>query len=138
MRSETEIVAGAVDRPAFSNGTEWFDWNERWCGTCQTPSEKSWRDYEAGKRKNPHRDYPSGCPLIACVIAYEKTPTEFLEQPFESRDRYHCIEHRGPDDGGEPGLPRPKPDPPGMDGLFDRPERTIRMLSQPSPSEVHA
>ena len=129
MRTEPEIVADARDKPAFSNGTEYYDWWGRWCADCQAPAEKAWRDYEDGKRKAPLRDYPSGCPLIACVIAHNKTPVEFLEQPFESGDRYHCIEHRGPDDGN--GEPKPKPDPPGMDGLFERPDRETRMLAQP-------
>ena len=130
MRTEAEIVASARDTPPFSNGTEYYEWSGNWCDNCHTPAEKAWRDFEAGKREQPLKEYPSGCPLLACAVAHSKTPIEWMEQdPFSLADRYHCIEHRGPDDGGHE--PRPKPEPPNMDGLFERPERGVRLLSQP-------
>ena len=66
-----------------------------------------------------------------------KTPVEWLEQDSTDGvrlgDQYHCIEYQGPDDGGEP---RPTPEPPNMDGLFERPERGVRMLKQFERPEV--
>jgi hypothetical protein len=64
-----------------------------------------------------------GCPLLT-VTLLDKTPAEWLEQPCGEYgpslgDTYHCIEHRLPGSGG--GEQRPKPDPPGMDGLLPRP-----------------
>jgi hypothetical protein len=136
MRTVEEIFASARDVPPFSNGTEGYGWMENWCWRpCMNPAEVAWRRYEDGKRKTPPKDYPGGCPLIMCAMD-EKTPVEWLDQwdgegPYPIADRYHCIEFRGPDDGDDGGEPRPRPDPPGMDGLFPRPERAIRMLQQP-------
>lgn len=129
MRTYLEIEADARDEPAFSNGTEYEAWFENWCARCQHPAEKAWRAYEAGKRKTQLKGFEGGCPLTMCAIATEKTPIEWMPQPgFPFGDQYHCIEFRGPDnDGGRE--PRPKPPPPGMDGLFPQPERRRRMLT---------
>lgn len=99
-----------------------------WCHRCHNPVEKAWQDYEAGKRKTQLKGYEGGCPLLMASYV-GKTPAEWMEQPDRIHD-YHCIEFRGPDEGG--GEPRPKPDPPNMDGLFDRPDRRVRMLQQES------
>lgn len=141
MRSYDEIMATARDERPFSNGTEGYGWMENWCWRpCHNPAEKAWQDYEDGKRKHPHKDYPGGCPLLLAALM-GKTPAEWLEQPRHDElitlgDQFHCIEFQGPDDGG--GEPRPKPDPPGMDGLFERPERQVRMLKQPEREAVMA
>lgn len=133
-------MATAADHPPFSNGTEGYGWMENWCyRPCQQPDEVAWQRYEAGKRKTAPRT--SGCPLILCALA-GKTPTEWLYQWEDGAqypiDRYHCIEFRGPDGPGgtgpAAGPPRPKRDPPDMDGLFERPERRVRMLKQPEPA----
>src|SRR5271168_3567774 len=135
MRSYDEVYATARDEWPFSNGTEGFSWMENWCyAPCRNPAEVAWQRYEDGKRTTAPKDFPGGCPLIQ-VALMGRTPTEWLEQPLVNGlmvlgDQYHCIEFRGPDDGG--GKPRPRREPPGMDGLFPRPERTLRMLKQPA------
>jgi len=130
MRTQAEITATARDKPPFSNGTEGHGWMENWCYRCHNPAELAWRRYEEGKRKTAPTEFPGGCPLI-CVALLGKTPTEWMEQPeYRYGDQYHCIEFRGPDGGGN-GEPRPRRDPPGMDGLFPQPERRTRMLKQP-------
>jgi hypothetical protein len=143
MRTEQEILAAAVNEPPFSNGTEGYGWMENWCWRpCMNPVEKAWRDYEDGKRKHPMKGYESGCPLLLAAL-YGKTPTEWLKQD-SGPDQYHCIEFRGPDDGGGDDPfggppahpPRAKREPKDMDGLFPRPERRVRMLKQPEPELV--
>lgn len=120
MRKLNEVMDAARDDPPFSNGTEGEIWMGRWCGNCYHPVEKAWQDYEAGKRETQLEGYEGGCPLI--MAAYSGvTPSEWLEQ----EDGFHCVEFRGPDYDGEP---QPLPDPTGMDGLFDEPERGVRML----------
>ena len=116
----------------FSNGTEGYDWMYRWCDRCQHPVEVAWQKYSNGKRKTQLKGYEGGCPLLMAALAGH-TPAEWLEQD-QGIDRYHCIEFRGPEDGG--GEPRPKPDPPNMDGLFPTPERRVRMLKQAERQEV--
>lgn len=125
MRSSADILATARDTPPFSNASEADIWKANWCDRCHNPVEKAWQAYESGKRKTQLKGYEGGCPLIMCAYLGQ-TPTEWLEQP--GHGDYQCIEYRGPDDG--PGEPRPRPDPPGMDGLFDQPERRTRMLKQ--------
>lgn len=139
MRTYEEIYATARDTPPFSNGTEGYGWMENWCwAPCHNPAEKAWQDYEVGKRKTAPKEFPGGCPLIICAMM-GRTPTEWLDQWKEGEpypiDRFHCIEFRGPDDGGGDPSPRPKREPPDMDGLFPRPERRIRMLKQPEPRQ---
>jgi hypothetical protein len=137
VRTYDEIMATARDEAPFSNGTECSAWMENWCWQpCFNPAEKSWQDYENGKRKHPHKDYPGGCPLIMAALN-GKTPTEWLEQDstdgIRLGDQFHCIEFRGPNDGGSDSAPRPRRDPRGMDPLFPQPERHVRMLKQPEP-----
>lgn len=108
----------ARDEPAFSNGTEGYAWMGNWCDQCL--------------RDAPHRNMGkgSGCPLVM-VALMERTPAEWLDGPRDEHgryslgDQYHCIEFKPPGGGGYE--PRPKPEPSDMDGLFERPERTVRM-----------
>ena len=127
MRNYAEAYAAALDERPFSNGTEWEIWAANWCWRpCCTPVEKAWQEYERDER--PLEDwFDGGCPLIL-VSMMGRTPSEWL--PQEGFGDYHCIEYRGPDDGDDPE-PRPVPDPPGMDGLFERPEPTVKMYVQP-------
>lgn len=134
MRSEEAILADARDEAPFSNGTEGYGWMENWCWRpCQTPAEKAWQAYENGDRKKPLKAYPGGCPLIMAAMI-GKTPVEWLDQwdgksPYPIATRFHCTEFIPPDEGGgNPGPPRPRREPPNMDGLFPRPPRAIRML----------
>lgn len=114
--------------PPFSNGTEGYGWMANWCDGCL--------------RDAPFRNGlkgASGCPLIAVAMLEQKTPAEWLDGPRDEHDRYsiedqyHCIEFKAPGGGGEP---RPKPEPPQMDGLFERPERQTRMYVQPQETRV--
>lgn len=111
---------------AFSNSTEWECWSYNWCERCLR--DAPFRNMGKG----------SGCPIILVAMLGEKTPAEWLEQPrdeegrYSLTDRYHCIEAKFPGDGGS-GEPRPKPEPPLMDGLFERPARGTRMYVQPQP-----
>lgn len=137
MRTFDEIYADALDKPAFSNGTEGMAWTGTWCANC--------------KVEDPHRNglpgNDQGCPLSLTSLL-NKTPVEWLEQPWQQidgrpegevapslYDRYHCIEFR-PRGGGGGREPRPRPEPPDMDGLFPRPERAVRMLTplEPAPA----
>ena len=137
MRTYEEIYETARDTPPFSNGTEWELWSANWCfAPCFNPAERAWARYEEGKRKTAPKDFPGGCPLIQCAMM-GRTPTEWLEQPDDGYQRdYHCIEFRGPDGGGGAGggPPRPRREPKDMDGLFERPQRRVRMLKQPEPA----
>lgn len=134
MRPAREIMADARDEAPFSNGTEGYGWMENWCwAPCMNPVEVAWREYEEGERAEQLEGYEGGCPLIMCAMI-GKTPVEWLdtwdgEGPYP-RDRFHCIEFRGPDDGDDPE-PQPVPDPPNMDALFPRPEPHPRMYVQP-------
>lgn len=122
MRSFSEIERDARENPAFSNGTEGHAWEANWCHRCV--HDAPFRNMGKG----------TGCPILAVALLGDKTPAEWFEQPWGERgprlgDRYHCIEFRTPGEGCS--APRPQPEPPGMDGLFERPERRSRMLVQP-------
>lgn len=121
MRTYEQIMADARDGQAFSNSDEGYDWMDRWCGPCVNDDEN--RLHQGG-----------GCPLILASLMHKK-PVEWLEQPADTPDRWHCIEHRGPDDG--PGEPQPIPDPPGQPGLFPRePHEGVRMYADSVPKTV--
>jgi len=113
-------------KAAFSNGSEYEMWEPAWCGRCL--HDAPFRRMGKG----------IGCQILAAAVFEECIPAEWLEQPPESypRDAYHCIEFKVPGQGG--GEPRPQPDPPGMDGLFPRPERQTRMYVQPQPDHIEA
>ena len=129
MRTLDEIMKTSPETPPFSNGSEGSNWMASWCDRCHHPVEIAWQKYSNGQRKTQLKGYEGGCPLLMAAYAGH-TPAEWLEQPDHT---YHCIEYRGPDDGS--GEPRPKPEPPGMDGLFETPERKVRMLKQADMTE---
>ena len=134
MRNYPEIAASASFFFNDTATTEIYTWMENWCYRCHNPVELAWRRYETGERKTAPKDFPGGCPLILAAMN-GLTPSEWLEQDrFRLGDQYHCIEYRGPDEGG--GEPRPRPEPRDMDGLFPRPERRMRLLKQPDVLEV--
>lgn len=114
--------------PAFSNSTEWELWSARWCTQCS---------------RDAFANYGAGCPLVTIGLC-GRIPAEWIESPPEQvftetgmnvGELYHCVEFR-PRGGGDPE-PRPKPEP-DQDGLFERPQRTTRMLRQHQPREIHA
>lgn len=125
MRYLNDVMENSRKGTAFSNGDQGYGWMSRWCDRCHNPVEVAWQKYSNGQRKTQLKGYEGGCPLLMAAMTGEVIPTEWMEQP-DGADRYHCIEFRGPDDGS--GEPHPKPEPTGMDGLFDRPERRTRML----------
>ncbi len=113
--------------PAFSNSTEWDLWSARWGALCS-------RDVFA--------NYGAGCPLVTIALC-GRIPAEWVESPPEQvftesgmnvAELYHCVEFR-PRGGGDPE-PRPKPEP-DQDGLFERPERGVRMLQQRKVTVAH-
>lgn len=124
MRTYDEAKTEAREGSPFSNGTEGEMWMSRWCERCSNDPV------------DPEEQATNGCPLI--LIALEAhTPAEWLPQPFESPDRYHCIEYRSPDDG--PGEPQPIPDPPGQPGLFPRADfEGVRMYADSVPTKEKA
>jgi hypothetical protein len=123
-----DAVKRSRDVRPFSNGTEGYGWMANWCDRCLC--DAPFRNTGKG----------SGCPLIGVAMLAGRTPAEWLDGPrdelgrYSIEDQYHCIEFRAPGSDGNP--PRPKPDPPDMDGLFERPERATRMYVQPQPVEV--
>ncbi|GIH26018.1 hypothetical protein Aph01nite_43280 [Acrocarpospora phusangensis] len=120
-----EAYAKALDRPAFSNGTESECWFESNCYRCV---------HDAPFQRGTATE---GCPLI--MVAYmERTPAEWMEKN-RSRlgDQYTCIYFRDEDDPG-PDEPTPIPDPPGQDALFPREsfERPCRMFADTRPVDA--
>ena len=72
MRNYDEIIADAIDRPAFSNGFEWDHWSANWCDRCKL--------YET-------------CPLVDVSLIEQKTPVEWIvREPMGLADRYECTE----------------------------------------------
>lgn len=130
MRTLDEVMSSAAEGSPFSNGTEGHAWMANWCNRCHHPVEVAWQKYSTGERKTQLKGYEGGCPLLMASMV-GKTPTEWLEQDrLRLGDQYHCVEFRGPDEGGD-AEPHPLPEPPDMEGLFARPERHVRMLKQP-------
>lgn len=112
MRTYEEIERDARDKMPFSNSTMGELWMGNWCDRCLVDA--------------PYRNglNPTGCPLIL-VALIGKTPVEWMES--DRIQYYTCLEARFP--GDDRREPRPKPDPPGMQELFPRPERQTRMLT---------
>jgi hypothetical protein len=109
MRTEEEIYASALDRPAFSNGSEWEIWSANWCQKCV--HEKALRE---------GRD-SLGCPLVAVAMCHGRTPIEWLTpDSTEGPDDYHCIEFRNEDDGRGGNGGRPDDPIPGHGVLIPR------------------
>jgi hypothetical protein len=116
----------STEEHTFSNSTMFEIWSSHWCARC--------------RREAPLRaglPNAQGCALVG-VAELGRKPAEWLRQQDEDLTRdggydvanlFHCIEFRPP--GGGAGEPRPKPEPPNIAGLFDRPERRARMFVQP-------
>ena len=103
---------------AFSNGTEWEMWAANWCyAPCQ-------RDVLF------QRDISkTGCEILFRAMFGDEVPPEWVRQPDESHDRYHCIEFRPP--GWRKPEPQPQPPPQPGPGLFPKPEQGVQILIQP-------
>lgn len=119
MRSHDEIDDAAIDKPAFSNGTEGYAWQDNWCSNC----------------KHDDEEREIWCPILG-VALMGKTPSEWIEQPWGQvkgqpegvlapalGDAYHCVEFEPRDDDGdeEPEPPEPRWDPemPGQTTIFE-------------------
>lgn len=112
---------------AFSNSTEYEIWSSSWCDRCTKDA-----DFQAGKTN-------IGCELLLAALCGDETPIAWMTTEPGCHDRYRCIEFRSNEDGDDGGDPEPKPLPePDMDGLFDRPERRVRMYVQPETQRVNA
>lgn len=118
MNELDDILSRGRKGSAFSNGTEFHEWEASWCDRCL--------------RDAPFRRMGKGmgCQILAAALLGDVIPAEWMEQPEDRypSDAYHCIQFKGPGEGG--GEPKPKPEPP-QDGLFDRPVRQTRMYVQP-------
>lgn len=96
------------DQAPFSNGTEGYGWMASWCDVCLR--DAPFRNMGKG----------SGCPLLQ-VALMGRTPAEWIDGPrdehgaYSIEGQYTCVQFKGPGSGGC-GEPRPKPEPPGMDG----------------------
>jgi hypothetical protein len=121
-----EAFEHAADEPAFSNGTEGYEWMGNWCDRCV--HDKPARQDDPG----------NGCPLIL-VAMMSRTPAEWIEQErFGLADRYHCVLFRDEDDPGG-REPVPVPDPPGQLLLLSRDGyEGTRMYADTKPAEVTA
>lgn len=122
MRTYTEALEAARDRPAFSNGTEGYGWMDAWCGDCI---------HDRGTRDGTDE---KGCPLVM-VALMQKTPSEWLDGPRDEHGRYsiegqyHCVEYRDENDPG-PGYEPVEPVSPDQVELFDvEPWRRPRMYA---------
>ena len=105
MRTYDEAFAAALDKPAFSSGTDGDEWMANWCDRCIHDAPM-----RAGR-------YENGCPL-ALLAVIGMTPSEWLRQPADAPDRYQCVEFRPEDDPGPGYEPPPDPPLPGQDVLF--------------------
>lgn len=110
-----DILARSRPGPPFSNGTEGLSWQENWCDRCLR--DAPFRNMGKG----------TGCP-IWMVALLGRTPAEWMEnRRYSLGDQWTCIEYRAP--GGRGPEPKPVPDPPDQDALFDRPPTRPRMLT---------
>ncbi len=77
MMSEDKVRANASDRPAFSTGTEFDAWSERFCDRCA------------------HEDHGRSvfCPILSVAMLDERTPAEWVpDQPSSLGRQYRCVE----------------------------------------------
>ena len=109
MRTYTEVAAGARPGPAFSNGSQWMDREDRWCAIC----------VHYGDPDDP--DFDGGCPLVQVALIERTVPAEWTADSPDAEvfADYHCIEFRDEDDGPGPE-PQPIPDPPDQEVLLPR------------------
>lgn len=126
MRTFDEASIAALDRPAFSNGTQGYTWQANWCDRCLHDQSARRDDVKADPRNNGLL----GCALLGVALT-GKTPSEWLEQDrFSLADAYHCIEFRDETNPGPGYESKPEPPLPGQLVLFDA-EPSVRMFVQP-------
>jgi hypothetical protein len=106
MRTEEQIKADARPGKAFSNGTEWSIWSDRWCDRCKNNDEAAelW------------------CPIITVALIEPLTPAEWTEGTSEGEHPYTfvdtCTEFDERRDDGTDDEPEPEPVP-ECDGQLD-------------------
>lgn len=94
-----------LDRPAFSNGTEFECWVANWCHRCV---------HDKPAREDRYED---ACQIVMIALLGQ-TPAEWIRQEgFRLGDQYHCIEFRDEDDGPPPPT-EPEPTPTGQGELL--------------------
>ncbi len=95
----------ATEDMPFSNSDDGYGWMSNWCDRCV-------HDGCGLGQEQPQ------CPLIL-VALLNRTPAEWMRQPVDAPDRYHCLMFRDRDDpGGQE--PEPIPDPPDQLTLLPR------------------
>jgi hypothetical protein len=112
MRTEAEIAADARPGRAFSNGTEFDIWADRYCYECV--------------HDNPNADPEVFCPILGFSLLNDATPREWVPGTvttkygsYEAIDSCTEFEQRRDGRGGDPDSP-PPPDPaPECDGQLD-------------------
>lgn len=118
MTDDRTAYERAREGSPFSNHTEWEIWSANWCENCRNDG------MGVGK------DTPQ-CELITVAVCYGRTPLEWLTASPDGNvpGEYHCINFRSRDNPPDWGRePRPIPDPPGQETLFDRETYTgVRM-----------
>lgn len=136
MRTDTEAAAHARPVSAFSNDGEYQRWRGNWCDRCihDSAAVSVFTGGDVPRHPNAPED---GCPLVTLILTGH-TPAEFLPQPEDSPDQYHCVEFRAEGDDGLGHEPQPHPPPPDMDSLFPEPARARRMLTPYTPDKAAA
>jgi hypothetical protein len=123
LPSYDDAYEHSLDKPAFSNGTQWEIWSYNNCHRCSNDGI------------GIDEDEPQ-CPLIL-VALMGRTPREWSDQEPPLGD-YSCIYFRNRDDPGG-REPEPVPDPPGQLLLVPRePYEAARMYADTKLVEVTA
>jgi hypothetical protein len=108
MRSYAEIAGDTRPGRAFSNGSQWEYWADRWCYRCAND------DIGLGGDEKY-------CPILSASLALDGTPREWQAETEDDHVHgdYTCteFEERRDDDGDDPE-PEPEP-PPVIDGQID-------------------
>lgn len=106
MRTFEEAFADARQESAFSNGSMWDHWADRWCYRCTKDSVEM---VERGE----------GCPLIMVALT-GRTPLEWTAASEQDRifGSYHCSEFVERRDDGDDRPVEPPPHP-VVDGQVD-------------------
>lgn len=115
--SAKESTVAPIERPAFSNGTEFYCWVENWCDRCI---------HDKPAREDRYED---ACQIVLAALIGQ-TPGEWLRQDgHRLGDQYHCIEFRDENEGPPPRT-TPLPTPPGQGELIPvEPYVATRMFS---------
>lgn len=140
MRSEEEIRADAEDRRAFSNGTEYEMWADRWCYRCRNDNAET-ETYcpilsvalLGGWPKEWTRHYVKFGAYIKEAGRWEVSETT-ADDPDGSVFVDTCTEFEERRDGEDEPAPEPEPSPviPGQVDMFEVfADQAVTELSKP-------